>query len=119
MPVSADFAAYVIDQLSPLGRVVSRRMFSGVGLYADGLFFALIADDTLYFKVDDSTRPAYVARGCRQFQPFADQYSMSYYAVPADVLEDPDDLAVWARGAVRVAATAAAAKFAGTRRKKK
>lgn len=119
MSVSADFLAYVVDQLSPLERVASRRMFGGVGLYADGLFFALIADDTLYFKVDDSTRDAYVARGCKQFQPFADQYSMSYYAVPADVIEEPESLAAWARGAVRVAAAATTAKSKRVRRKRK
>jgi len=31
-------------------------MFGGVGIYCGDLFFGLIDDDTLYFKVDDSNR---------------------------------------------------------------
>ena len=56
MPVSADYQAYVIDQLAGLAQVRSRRMFGGVGLYANDVFFGLIDDDTLYFKVDDIDR---------------------------------------------------------------
>ena len=106
MSVSADYLAYVIDQLTSFGRVASRRMFGGVGLYSGELFFGLIADDTLFFKVDDSNRPDYTTRGCKPFQPFPDDpeaYSMSYFEVPADVLEDPDELMLWARKAVAAA----------------
>jgi DNA transformation protein len=112
MSVSADFLEYVIEQLTPIARISSRRMFGGVGLYADELFFALIDDDTVYFKVDDSNRDDYVARGCKAFRPFADDpaYSMSYFELPADVLEDTDLLRPWARKSFAVAASAAAAK---------
>jgi DNA transformation protein and related proteins len=54
MSVSNDFVEYVIEQLRLLGRVAARRMFGGVGLYVEGLFFGLIDDDTLFLKVDDS-----------------------------------------------------------------
>ena len=125
MTVSADYAAYVVDQLSQSMKVTSRRMFGGVGLYRDDLFFALIAEDVLYFKVDDSNREDYVSRGCAAFQPvMRDQrvYSMSYFAVPPEVLEDAEDLASWARKSIAVASVAAApkSKLAGakTRRKK-
>lgn len=115
MSVSADYLTYVVDQLSSFARITSRRMFGGVGLYADELFFALIADDCLYFKADDSNRADYTSLGARPFVPFPDDpksISMSYYQVPAEILEDPDELAVWARKAQRVAAAAAAAKVA-------
>ena len=56
MAVSDDFREFVLEQLAPAGRVTSRAMFGGVGLYLDGLFFALIDDDTLYFKTDESNR---------------------------------------------------------------
>ncbi|MBB6096583.1 DNA transformation protein [Povalibacter uvarum] len=112
MSVSSDFLQYVIEQLTPIARISSRRMFGGVGLYADEFFFALIDDDTVYFKVDDSNRDDYVARGCKAFRPFADDptYSMSYFELPADVLEDVDLLRPWARKSFAVAASAAAAK---------
>lgn len=115
MSVSADYLAYVVDQLTPFARITSRRMFGGVGLYADEFFFALIADDCLYFKVDDSNRPDFTARGCEPFVPFPDdprKVSMSYYQVPADILEDSDELSLWARKAQRAAAASAAAKAA-------
>ena len=97
MSVSADYLTYVVDQLTPFAKVVTRRMFGGVGLYNDGLFFGLIDDDTLYFKVDDSNRSDYTERGCAAFQPLPDIASMSYFSVPEDVLEDAELLAAWAR----------------------
>lgn len=111
MSVSADYLAYVIDQFAPFAKLVSRRMFGGVGLYADGLFFGLIDDDTLYLKVDDSNRDDYVSRGCEPFRPLANDpeaYSMSYFQLPEDVLEDCDALRLWARKALAVAVAAAA-----------
>jgi DNA transformation protein len=113
MAVSANFLDYVLDQLSGLGSVRSRRMFGGIGLYCDELFFGLIDDDIVYFKVDDSNRADYAARGCEPFRPFADEpkvVSMSYFRVPSEVLEDVDEIKVWARKAVTVASAAAAAK---------
>lgn len=121
MPVSADYLTYVIDQFAHFAKVTSRRMFGGVGLYADGLFFALIAQDTLYLKVDDSNRADYVQRGSRAFQPFKDNptYSMNYFRLPEDVLEDSDELQRWTRRSLAVAASAAAAKQRRTSAPKK
>jgi len=105
MAVAAEYLAYVIDQLSVLGGVTSRRMFGGVGLYRGEHFFGLIADDVLYFKVDDTNRPDYVREGMKSFRPFHDrpQYEMAYYEVPASALEEPETLADWARKSLAVA----------------
>jgi len=79
-------------------------MFGGVGLYCGELFFALMDDDTLYFKVDDSSRPRFEARGMSPFRPSGEGGEvMQYYEVPADVLEDAEALAAWAAEAVAVA----------------
>lgn len=79
-------------------------MFGGVGIYWEGAFFALIDDDTLYFKVDDATRPTFKARGSAAFDPFKNGRTMEgYYQVPAEVLEDRDELATWRAAAVTVA----------------
>jgi DNA transformation protein len=103
--VSPTFRAFVLDQL---GRVVTRvrgrGMFGGVGIYSGDLFFALIADDALYFKVDDSTRADFESRGMLPFQPYGEGGEvMQYYQVPADALEDPDALRPWAEGAIAAA----------------
>ncbi len=54
MTTSADFLTYVLEQLSALKDLTSRRMFGGVGLYGEGVFFGLIANDVLYFKVGEA-----------------------------------------------------------------
>ena len=108
MAVSDDYLHYVLDQLAGLGHIASRRMFGGVGLYHDERFFALIARDTLYFKVNDSNRRHYEERGMERFRPFDDKprWSMTYYTVPADVLEDAEECVSWARKSVATATVA-------------
>ena len=105
MAVSSSFRVLVLDQLSrAMPRIRARSMFGGVGIYSGEIFFALIADDTLYFKVDDSTRPDFVARGMGPFRPFGDDGgTMQYYQLPEDLLEDPDALRPWAEKAVAIA----------------
>jgi DNA transformation protein len=117
MPVSEEYLDYVVDQLGCIGQIVPKRMFGGVGLYHDGSFFGLIAADSLYFKVDDENRRDYEAAGAKPFQPYGEESSsMGYYEVPVDVLEDTDQLKVWARGAVAAAERKA---LSGKRRKKR
>jgi len=109
MPVSADFKEYVLEQLSGLGSLRTRGMFGGVGLYHDELFFAIIDDDTLYFKVNESTRGEYLARGMHPFCPFPGQPVMGgYFTVPVEILEEGSDLVAWARRACDVALKAQA-----------
>ena len=98
------FKDYVLDQLQTLGTVRARAMFGGHGLYRGQAFFGILHQGRLYFRTDDHTRPDYCARGMQPFQPNARQTLASYYEVPADVLDDPDLLAVWARAALSVQA---------------
>lgn len=109
MAVSADYLAYVLEQLACVEGVSFRRMFGGVGLYADEFFFGLIFKDTLFLRVDDSSRARYEARGMARFRPYADRpdLSMNYYEAPADALEDPEELGALARHSIGVARAAA------------
>jgi DNA transformation protein len=106
MAVSDEFLQYVIEQLAGLEGVAPRRMFGGIGLYSNERIFGLIFGDSLYFKVNDSNRGDYEARGMNRFRPYADKpmLSMTYYEVPADVLEDADECAAWARKSTTVSA---------------
>ena len=97
MPVSESYLTFVVDQLNCIGEVTARRMFGGAMLSHNEKPFALIADDVLYFKVDDSNRPDYEAAGMGPFKPFTKKsYVMQYYEVPIEILEDPEKLTVWA-----------------------
>jgi DNA transformation protein len=100
----------MLEQLGRVTPVTGKSMFGGVGLYADGLFFALIAEDRLYFKVDDTTRPDFERLGMEPFRPFGEDSAMGYCEVPADVVEDPMQLAPWMRKAIGVAVSAKPSK---------
>jgi DNA transformation protein len=110
--ISKQFVEYVLEQLQGLERLTSRRMFSGVGLYSGGLFFGLLYNERLYFKTDDTTRPEYESRGSEGFcpRPNLERVKMTYYSVPADILEDAEELVKWARQATAVALASENAK---------
>lgn len=105
MPVSPSYRTFVLEQLGRVAPAIrARSMFGGVGIYSDALFFALMDDDTLYFKVDDTNRPDYVAVGMGPFRPFGpDGEVMQYYQVPEELLEDVETLELWVGKAVEVA----------------
>jgi len=104
MAVSDEFLDYVVGQLSLLGQVTVRKMFGGAGLYCDGKMFGLVADDVPYLKVDDSNRADFLKAGSSPFNPFPDKATaMSYYEIPADVLENPTVLAQWAQHSLDIA----------------
>jgi DNA transformation protein len=103
-----DFVEHVCDLLAPLGAVRTRAMFGGYGIYVDDVFCAIIANDTLYFKVDDGNRADYEALGYQPFKPFDDKpMVMSYYEVPAEVMDRRDALAAWGAMALEAGRRAA------------
>jgi len=104
MAVSVSFRTYLLEQLGQIRPVTSRPMFGGLCFFAEGRAFALVAQDTLYFKVDDSNRPDFVAADMGPFMPFGDpDRPMQYYELPAEVLEDSELLAPWMTKAIAVA----------------
>lgn len=105
MAVTPEYREFVLEQLGRVApAVTSRAMFGGVGVYSEGLFFALLDDDTLYLKVDDSNRGDFEAAGTGPFRPFGDDRDvMQYYELPADLLEDADQLRPWVEKAIDVA----------------
>jgi DNA transformation protein len=105
LPVKLNEAqAAALDQLSHVLPVTPKAMFGGIGIYADGLFFALMDGERLYFKVDEVNRPDFEARGLGPFLPYGDPAKpMQYYPVPDEVLADPEELRGWAEAALDVA----------------
>ncbi len=96
MPVSESFLEYALEQLQAAPYPIThKRMFGGVGIYADERFVALIADDRLYLKVGESNRADFERENCEPFRPYGDDRAMSYFEVPVRVLEDRDELVTW------------------------
>lgn len=104
LKVSDGFKSFVLDQLDTLGDVTPKSMFGGVGLYHRGVFFGILARDTLFLKADEVNRADYVRAGMKPFKPYPRRPSaMQYYEVPLAVLESQLDLTAWARKAVEAA----------------
>src|SRR3954464_15274383 len=121
MTVSAAYLAYAVDQLAQGTEVRTRRMFGDIGIYHDDTFFALIDDDQLYFKVNDSTRAEFVARGSQPFRPVGANskiVTLSYYTLPPEVLEDIDELKPWTSKAIAVAQSAKSKERTPTARRR-
>jgi DNA transformation protein and related proteins len=113
------FKAYVLDQLAALPDVRARAMFGAHGLYSDGKFFAILDEGRLFFKTDAETEEEYLARGMTPFSYEKDGrvFTFRYHEVPPEILEQPPELAQWARRAVAVAAAAPAKKKKAVRRR--
>ncbi len=108
---------YLRDLFAPLGTIRARRMFGGYGLYCDERFFALIAEQRLYLKVDALSEADFRQAGCEPFvylgkgKPVA----LSYWSVPDEAMDDADAMLPWARRALGAAQRAAAAKVGKAR----
>lgn len=97
---SDSFKEFVLDQLRPLGRVACRAMFGGYGFYHKDIFFGIVFKGRLYFKTDSRTRSEYLKREMKPFRPNPRQTLKTYYEVPIEIIEDDEELALWARTAV-------------------
>jgi len=109
MSASEGFKDFVKDQLGAFGPVRIRTMFGGAGVYAGDVMFGLIAADTLYLKADGTTKAAFEDEGMTPFAYTAKggkSVAMSYWEVPPRLLEEPGELAEWAREAHRIARAA-------------
>lgn len=113
--MSREYCDHILDQLSIMRGVSAKRMFGGFGLFRNGLMFAIIIDDVLYFKTGDSNRADYEAAGMEPFRYAAKgkTVTLSYWQVPADALDDDTILQEWAEKACR------AAREAGDKKPKK
>jgi len=105
---------FLIDLFSDFGPVTIRRMFSGFGISADGINFALALRAGLYFRADEATIPAYEAEGSTPFSYSTRERSVtvnSYWQLPARLFDDPEALTEWAKAALAAAQRAALRKW--------
>ena len=121
MGVSASFVDFAKETFAPFGTIAVKRMFGGAGVYCDGLFFAILADDMVYFKVDDETRPEFEGAGLEQFtfeMKDGSTAAMSYFSAPDQIYDDPDELKCWTTLALDAASRAAKLKKKPAKKKK-
>lgn len=113
MAVSQEYLDFVLEMLEPVGPVAARRMFGGAGIFLDGVMFALVTREQLYFRVDDQTRGDFLEQGCEPFMyrtKKGERGLSSYYEAPDHLLDDADEMAEWGRSAADAAFRVRAAK---------
>lgn len=95
------------DLFVGLGRVTIKRMFGGKGVYHDGLVFALEVDGEILLKADAESAPDFAAAGAAQWvyegHTRKGPVAMPYWSIPDSALDDPDEMAMWARKAFEAA----------------
>src|SRR5689334_561667 len=97
---------FLTDLFADFGPVTIRRMFSGYGISADGINFALALRAGLFFRADEMTIPDFEAEGSKPFQYSTRAKTVvvnSYWELPARLFDDSQELAQWARGALAAA----------------
>jgi DNA transformation protein len=101
------FKEFVLDQLSALPDVRAKAMFGAHGLYSGEHFFGILDEGRLFFKTDAKSQADYMARGMGPFtyESKGKVMTMSYHEVPPEVLDQPQELADWARKAIVIAAS--------------
>ena len=113
MAYDSGLVTHLLELLEPMRGVRGKKMFGGYGIFCNDLMFGLVAEDTLYFKVDATTIDTYIQRGLEPFvymAPGDKKMTMSYYQAPEEALDNSDEMLQWAEQAYAVARRAQAAK---------
>ena len=106
MVASDGFAEFLRDQLAPLGRITIRRMFGKSGVFCDGVMLGVVNDDTLYFRVDNGNRELFKEAASAPPLNYAkggQLIDLSFWRAPDRLLDEPDELLIWARAALAAA----------------
>ena len=106
MVASADFVEFLAEQLRPLGRLTTRRMFGKTGVFSGCMMFGMVADNVLYVRIDDLNRATF--KEAEAFPPLSyekrgEMIDLAFWRVPERLLDEPDELVAWARAALAAA----------------
>ena len=121
MEAGDTFAEFLREQLAPLGRVTMRRMFGKTGVFCDGFMFGMVTDDTLYVRVDEHNQSTFEEARASPPLKYAKGgalIDLAFWRVPERLIDEPDELLVWARAALAAARRVAAKRKTATQRPK-
>jgi len=90
-------AELLLEKLSQIGGITSKKMFGGYGIFHEGKMFGIVdAKGQSYLKADDSNRTDFEASGSHKHN------RMPYYSIPEDIYNDPEILVTWAKKAIDI-----------------
>jgi DNA transformation protein len=84
-----------------MGELECRAMFGGYGIYFADVFFGIIHKGRLFFKTNSVGRKKFESFGMKAFRPNDRQTLKTYFEVPVDIMEDDEELTIWAHTAVK------------------
>jgi DNA transformation protein and related proteins len=120
MVASDSFAEFLRDQLAPLGRITTRRMFGKTGVFLDGVMIGMVTENTLYFRVDDQNQATFKEAEAfpkLNYEKQGQTIDLSFWRVPERLFEEPDEFVVWAKAALGAARRVAAKRGRTTGKK--
>lgn len=105
MAVSDDQITHALELLGGVGPMTTRKMFGGLGIYADGKIFAvLMSDGVLKLKGAGDMATTFDREGWERWTYQRDGSdkvtAMPYWTVPDALLDDPESASDWARRAL-------------------
>ncbi len=111
MVASDPFVDFLSEQLAPLGRITTRRMFGKTGVFCGGVMLGMVTDNTLYVRVDDQNRATF--KEAEAYPPLnyakkGEMIDLAFWRVPDRLMDEPDELLDWARAALAAARRVAA-----------
>jgi DNA transformation protein len=112
MRVKSELANYVEETLAFLGRISTKSIFGGIGIFVDERLLGIVMEDKLYLHTDASNLRAYHDRGMPQFRPYPNAFDLTtdHHQVPAEIVDDPVQLKQWGEHALAAAIEAAKVK---------
>jgi DNA transformation protein len=85
-------AEFIIEKLSAISGVSSKKMFGGHGIFSEGKMFGLIdSKGEIFLKVNDELKSNRAKLGSNQHS------KMPYVSIPDSVLKDSSALIEWAK----------------------
>jgi DNA transformation protein len=106
MVASDRFAEFLREQLASLGRITMRRMFGKTGVFCNGLMLGMVTNDTLYVRVDEHNRSVFKEAEPApplNYEKRGRTIDLAFWHVPEHLLDEPDELLIWARAALAAA----------------
>ncbi len=121
MVASDSFAELLREQLAPLGRITMRRMFGKTGVFCDGVMLGMVTEDTFYVRVDAHNRATFKEAESTpplNYEKKGSTIDLAFWRVPERLIDEPDELVLWARAALAAARRVAAKRQRAAPRRK-
>jgi DNA transformation protein len=87
----------LLEKISQIGGITSKKMFGGHGIFHEGKMFGIVdAKGQSYLKADDSNKPDFEAFGSHKHS------RMPYLSIPEKIFNDPEILVAWAKKSIDI-----------------